>query len=392
MPITAKLVIAATIAGVCAVLAHGALIPVALAQGALAQGAPPQGAPAQGGYSPAGQNPNPVCARLEAQLAAVDRGAGDPNQAAQQRRSEDAVNKQQADLDRVVAQSRRLGCEGAGIFSLFIAQNPQCGPLNGQIQQLRTNLDRALSDLQTAQGNGAAGRDNQRQTLIATLAQNNCGPQYRAAVNPPRGLMDTLFGSNNGSNASWGTGDGSTYKTLCVRTCDGYYFPISFAANPSKFNDDAQVCQRACPAAEAVLYTHRNPGESINEAVSLNGRPYTELPAAFKYRTEFNNACSCRRAGQSWADALGSAKDDALEQGDIVVTAERAKAMSLPQQQRGQQGRKTDPKSDPKADPKNAAAQPLSAAPPVTADSTTPPSTDAKKTIRTVGPTYLPTR
>ena len=38
--------------------------------------------------------------------------------------------------------------------------------------------------------------------------------------------------------------------------------------------------------------------------MSTSGQPYTALPNAFKYRKEFTPACSCRRQGQSWADAL----------------------------------------------------------------------------------------
>ena len=53
---------------------------------------------------------------------------------------------------------------------------------------------------------------------------------------------------------------------------------------------------------------------------------------AAKYRTEFNPACSCKRPGQSWADALG--KDEAVEPGDVVVTEERAKQMSQPPAQK----------------------------------------------------------
>jgi hypothetical protein len=338
---------------------------------AQAQGAPPPQQPAQIG--------NPACLRLEAQLAAIDRTAVDPNQATQQRRSDDAIAKQQSDLDRLVAQARRLSCD-AGLFSIFTGQNPQCGPLNNQIAQARSNLDRLINEQQRAISGGAADRDNQRSAVLNALAQNNCGPQYRSAARGG-GILDSLFGNNNsvgdGGATPW-AGSGDTYKTICVRSCDGYYFPISFAATAAKFHDDEQVCQRACPAAEANLYTFRNPGEDVTRAVSLNGRPYTELPNAFKYRTEMSNACSCRKPGQSWADALGSGKDDALEQGDIVVTPERAKAMSLPQQQRGA-ARKPNA-GTPAAAPAPAQQQ---TEPPATAES------GEKKPIRTVGPRFL---
>src|SRR5437016_8717054 len=82
------------------------------AAAALARPWPPgPGAPAA--QAPATQQ-SPVCARLEAQLAAVDRGNADPGRAEQIRRYEEAASRQQAELDRAVAQSRRAGCEGSG--------------------------------------------------------------------------------------------------------------------------------------------------------------------------------------------------------------------------------------------------------------------------------------
>ena len=76
------------------------------------------------------------------------------------------------------------------------------------------------------------------------------------------------------------------------------------------FGQDEKTCQRLCPASEAVLYSYRTSGEDITQATSIGGQPYTALPNALKYRTEFNPSCSCKKPGQSWADALG--KDEAV--------------------------------------------------------------------------------
>ena len=276
---------------------------------------------------------NPVCTRLEAQLAGVDRGTADPARAEQIRRFEDAASKQQAELDKLVGQSRRGGCQGIGFFSLFSGQSPQCGQMNNQIQQMRANLDQILGTLQQLQGN-TAGREGQRHSIMVALAQNDCGPQYRqAAVQQQRGFFDTLF--DPGSIMApppqpLDPSQSSTFRTVCVRTCDGYYFPVSYSATPERFAADEQTCQRMCPAAEVQLYTHRNPGEDMAQAVSIHGHAYTELPTAFQYRKEVNKACSCKRAGQTWADAVKQTDDTTLEQGDIVVTEERAKQLSQP--------------------------------------------------------------
>jgi hypothetical protein len=340
-----------------------------------------------------------LCTRLEGQLAAIDRGGGaDPARAEQVRRYEEASSKQQAELDRMAAQSRRAGCEGTGffLFGALQSQSQQCVDLNRQISSMRGNLDRINVDLQRLRG-GDLDRGEQRRSVMVSLAQNNCGPQYRAAVQQPQsgGFLSTLFGGNGGGGeggVSAGEnvpGDATpsalpsgSYRTVCVRTCDGYYFPISYSTNQSRFADDERVCQRMCPAAEVMLFSHRNPGEDINQAVSVSGQNYTQLPNAFKYRTAFNRECSCRKPGQTWADAL-EGRDATIERGDIVVTEERAKQLSQPKQASPQQPQRT---SRPGGGP--AAGQPGQ---PTAADNPTGPDT-GKKPVRTVGPPFIPAR
>ena len=359
---------------------------------ALAQfgGAQPAPAAAAAPPPPAQNSQAQVCQRLEQQLTAVDRGgSNDPAKADQIRRFEEAAAKQQGDLDRMVAQARQKGCDNTGFFDLFRGgPNAQCAPLNSQISQMRGNLDRINGDLQRLQRAGADyERDGQRRALLTALSRNDCGPQYRQASQSPQGrnLFETLFGGNSGFQPDT---PGNTYRTVCVRTCDGFFFPISFSTAPSRFNDDQRTCQRMCPAAEAVLYTHRNPGEDMNQAVSAGGRLYTELPNAFKFRQEFNAACSCKKQGETWADAMKGVEDHTtIEQGDVVVTEERAKAMNAPRDAKGRPILPPKGKPDPKAAAAAAAAAPAPAPAPEQPASDTP-----KPPIRTVGPQLGPVR
>src|SRR5260221_1430578 len=292
---------------VCAPLSGGAALGVdASAQMSQAPTPPPpqQGAPV-----------NPMCPRLEAQLAPIDRGGGDPAKDEQIRRYQDAAAKQQSELDRVTSQAKRMGCDSSGFFSLFSGQSAQCGPVNNQIQQMRANLEQITTSLERLRTGGLGGsdRDNQRRSVLTALAQNNCGPQYANAARGPGNFLGTLFGNNNNNpvappGADLGAQSG-TYRTVCVRSCDGAYFPISFATVPGRFPDDERTCKALCPAAEATLYSYRNPGEDMNQAVSINGQPYSSSPNAFRYRQEFNPSCACKAAGQTWADALKSIED-----------------------------------------------------------------------------------
>jgi hypothetical protein len=351
---------------------------------------PPYQSAPQGGYSAApGQAPrNPVCTQLEGQLSAFDRGVMDPGQSDQAKRLDDAVRKQQSDLDRLTVQARRSGCEGNGFFSLFVSQPAQCGPLNNQIQQARANLDRAMSDLERLQNNTGADRENQRRGIIGALAQNDCGPQYRQLANQGGGFFDRLFGPGTILNPDTSQASG-TYKTLCVRTCDGYYFPISYSTMPSRFGDDAQACQRLCPAAQVELYSHRTT-EDVNNAVSASGQLYTQLPNAFAYRKAFNPSCSCKAAGQTWADALKQLDDQTIERGDVVVTEERAKQLSQPQTDAQGKPIKPAPLAKPGA---GQTATSQSAPTPAAANAVTSSDTDtdaSKRKVRAVGPTFLP--
>lgn len=345
--------------------------------------APVPGQPSPVSNMPAADLPasNPVCVRLEGQLAILNRGGGDPGRADQIRHDEDAVAKQQADLDRMLAQAKRRGCEGGGFFSLFTGQSPECQPLNAQIQQMRDNLDRSMSELERLKSGNNYDQDAQRRDLIGQLAQSNCGPQYRAAAAAagPGGFLDSLFGGSRVINPEGDGAPAGTFRTVCVRACDGYYFPISYSTVQSRFADDARTCQRECPATAVELYTYRNPGEDISQAVSLSGQSYTALPAAFQYRKEYTPTCSCRKPGQSWADALKGADDSStLESGDIVVTDQNARALSQPPQPRGVKAGK----------PASANAAPSASAPSADAGGSATPDTP-KTAVRSVGPPFV---
>jgi len=341
---------------------------------------PPQGAPV-----------NPMCPRLEAQLAALDRGGstGDPARDEQIRRYQEAASKQQGELDRVTSQAKRMGCDSSGFFSLFSGQSAQCGPINNQIQQMRAKREQITASLERLRGGFGADRENQRRSILLALAQSNCGPQYANAVRGPGNFLDNLFGNNNNPmppGADLGPQSG-TFRTVCVRTCDGAYFPISFATMPARFPDDERTCKALCPAAEATLFTYRNPGEDINQAVSINGQPYASSPNAFRYRQEFNPSCACKAAGQTWSDALKSIDDRtaAEQQGDIIVTEESAKKMS-----------RVPTKPAPAAAKKGTTAAVPDAAPapdaPPSPAAPAPGTTSENKPIRSVGPTFIPAR
>src|SRR5947207_3906487 len=79
-------------------------------------------------------------------------------------------------------------------------------------------------------------------------------------------------------------------QAFCVRTCDGRYFPVTGPDNQSR----ASSCNSFCPASETkVVY-----GSNIDDAATETGKPYSELPNAFRYRNEIVAGCTCNGKDQ----------------------------------------------------------------------------------------------
>jgi Protein of unknown function (DUF2865) len=102
----------------------------------------------------------------------------------------------------------------------------------------------------------------------------------------------------------------------CVRTCDGRYFPIVAPDSQSR----AASCNNFCPASKTeIVY-----GSNIDNAATENGKPYSELPNAFRYRGEIVAGCTCNGHDQFGLAPVKIEDDPTLRKGDIVVGADGA--------------------------------------------------------------------
>jgi hypothetical protein len=103
-------------------------------------------------------------------------------------------------------------------------------------------------------------------------------------------------------------------QAYCVRTCDGRYFPISGPDGQSR----AASCNDFCPASETkIVY-----GSNIDHAATESGRPYSELPNAFRYRNELVAGCTCNGKDQIGLAPVKVEKDATLRKGDLVAGAD----------------------------------------------------------------------
>ncbi len=259
---------------------------------------PPAPPPYAGNQAPAQRGS--VCLQLEQRLVDFQRGNAQPQSQLP------AIETEMRQVERTVrsseSQLERSDCYDYFLFSKSLRRSRQCINLSNQLESGRRRL--AELDAQRRQILGSGSRDRGYQDdLIRELARNRCGPQYQQEAarrqessSPFSSLWQDEDSDQSGRGNEFRSLPFATYRTVCVRLCDGYYFPISFSTLENHFSRDIDACQSKC-AAPVDLYFHQNPGGSMEQAMSVTDRrPYTSLKTAFRYRKEYVQGCSCKAA------------------------------------------------------------------------------------------------
>jgi hypothetical protein len=147
--------------------------------------------------------------------------------------------------------------------------------------------------------------------------------QVERAIPPPTynfGYSGQRLDYGHGYNENAWPQDKTRYRTLCVRTCDGFYFPIGDNVGRERLNKDAHACEARCDGA-ATLYYYPLGGGSIETMVDMGGRPYAQSPTAFLYRKTLVNGCTCKPA--PWS-AESAARHQGYKDDDQAIAAMRS--------------------------------------------------------------------
>lgn len=156
-------------------------------------------------------------------------------------------------------------------------------------------------------------------------------PQRAAAAYAP-GFFDSLgTGSIGNPPAERSPGTGLTApgtstassrntRTVCVRMCDGYQFPIGDLRAKRDLPVHESACSASCPGAPTKLFTVKAGAETIDDARAEDGTRYADIPMAYAALKRYEPTCSCQGPGRRVADRLPITKDMTLRRGDVVVT------------------------------------------------------------------------
>ena len=261
------------------------------------------------------------CDALRQEMAAVTRP--DPNREARFAR---AIEQQRSELARTQAYADQIGCGG---FNLFGGAPPQCDAIANRVSRMENNLD-SLDAQARALRNGNPDRAQDLAARYDSYCRTTPGPDSTEVYSDP-GLMPDDGTSRMIDDQPAEERPQGGNKAICVRTCDGGFFPLGSSVHNGDLDGLQTLCSAQCPNTEAKLYTTSDT-DNIADAIALDGTSYTALPAAFKFQKTYDAACTCKPPNQSWVQALAKAEEllDKSRGHDVTVTEKMSADMSRP--------------------------------------------------------------
>ena len=119
----------------------------------------------------------------------------------------------------------------------------------------------------------------------------------RRTASPPRAAPKTSpIGKWDGGRSRTRSAklkESGPYRTVCVRLCDGYFWPVSFATTRSSLEHDRHTCERSCESPTR-LYLARDVETALEDMKDETGKYYNNLKTAFVYRSSYLADCKCR--------------------------------------------------------------------------------------------------
>ncbi|NOJ46813.1 DUF2865 domain-containing protein [Bradyrhizobium archetypum] len=150
----------------------------------------------------------------------------------------------------------------------------------------------------------------QAQDFFSQLFGGFARPRHQPYIQMPFAGDDGRVYTPRGEGRARYSGGGGG-QAYCVRTCDGRYFPVTASDNASR----VASCNKLCPASETKVFS----GSNIDDATADNGKSYSDLPNAFKYRNELVSGCTCNGKDPVGLAQVKIENDPTLRKGDIVA-------------------------------------------------------------------------
>lgn len=130
-----------------------------------------------------------------------------------------------------------------------------------------------------------------------SLGGNTKYNKYIKSYNPKNGLdfddPDQDYYNKYPEDRIYKRKASTTYRTMCVRLRDGFYWPINFARQKSDLKKDALKCEQSC-SDDVRMFYYPSTSDKVEDMRDMKGKSYTSLKTAFLYRTKYVKAASCK--------------------------------------------------------------------------------------------------
>ncbi|MEL6373806.1 MAG: DUF2865 domain-containing protein [Pseudomonadota bacterium] len=87
------------------------------------------------------------------------------------------------------------------------------------------------------------------------------------------------------------------YRSVCVRLCDGSFFPLGYGRRRYNLSADADRCEARCGDEGRLFYYDKH--ADLTTMRDLRGKAYTDLKTAFLFKKKYMPACRCQP--QPWS-------------------------------------------------------------------------------------------
>ena len=224
-----------------------------------------------------------------------------------------AVAQQQAALRKVERALRQNGCSSRS--------SNVCNQYVGAQRKMNANI-RALQSK-------AGGANSARKASLTRALDRNCRARSASRAEPKRvGFFEALRGMGSskdprrevetasvvsaqrtrqarspqvssarseGRRSSGTSVGGGSYRAVCVRMGDGYYWPAGETIERGDFSRVEAECVSSCPGQDVKLFVHRVNSETDAMVAAADGSPYSSIPSAHAYRTAYREEFQCGR-------------------------------------------------------------------------------------------------
>lgn len=263
-----------------------------------------------------------ICDDLRGQLANISETVSINHQL---RKYSSAIVQQTFEIRKANNDLRDNECSSGSVTVVNGQDKEICAGIQESLQHMQDNLQ-ALTERRDEIGLSTGRNGNSRGDLVTALHAHGCDmpdadnadtvitnrpdmepfseltPPVDASITPldqSGGPTDMGSDPNLEPTPSYAYGEsfGGSVRTVCVRTCDGGFFPMTAGAGPNDFQRDGETCAKMCPGVKTELFFHRWPNQETSTMVSAsNGAPYSAMPYAFAFRKRPPNeksSCTC---------------------------------------------------------------------------------------------------